>query len=375
MRPKSTKNALFYLIGGTLAVVIVYTKSRTLGTASNDRVIFRQLGDERGGRVTVRQNISTLTGGQYLSHKETEESNPSPDDQINILEERTGDDVNTASVTRTSLSDASVMDISRNWTNSGDNERQTTKPTSPTNTNLSAVLHNLSSLVALASAPGSGNTWVRHLLEEATGLFTGSVYLDKNLKRGGFIGEKTKWDSGMTIAVKSHETWPSIRRFSGAIVLVRNPFQCIISEFNRKSTRNHNALAVWTEDTKDDEFWHSIVSNRTQWWEDFANAWLTTFDKPILVSRYDDLLNNTIAELTRMLDFLKIPGDNRRWHCVLNDMEGKFHRHSDVDQKLQYASFTPEMRKRITAALDRVSALLVKRGYTPPERILELELR
>jgi hypothetical protein len=39
-----------------------------------------------------------------------------------------------------------------------------------------------SPLVALASSPGSGNTWLRFLLEQATGVFTGSIYCDHSLK-------------------------------------------------------------------------------------------------------------------------------------------------------------------------------------------------
>lgn len=40
-------------------------------------------------------------------------------------------------------------------------------------------------LVALVSAPGSGNTWLRHLIEKVTGIFTGSIYNDKSLWIGG----------------------------------------------------------------------------------------------------------------------------------------------------------------------------------------------
>ena len=35
---------------------------------------------------------------------------------------------------------------------------------------------------ALVSCPGSGNTWLRLALEEATGVFTGSLYNDKSLR-------------------------------------------------------------------------------------------------------------------------------------------------------------------------------------------------
>ena len=38
---------------------------------------------------------------------------------------------------------------------------------------------------ALASFPGSGNTWVRFLIESATGIFTGSRYKDLQIQMYG----------------------------------------------------------------------------------------------------------------------------------------------------------------------------------------------
>lgn len=39
--------------------------------------------------------------------------------------------------------------------------------------------------VALASFPGAGNTWARHLIELATGYYTGSYYFDGSLYNKG----------------------------------------------------------------------------------------------------------------------------------------------------------------------------------------------
>lgn len=49
--------------------------------------------------------------------------------------------------------------------------------------------------VALSSFPGAGNTWARHLIEHATGFYTGSYYFDGTLyskgERGqGAVGER-----------------------------------------------------------------------------------------------------------------------------------------------------------------------------------------
>ena len=37
----------------------------------------------------------------------------------------------------------------------------------------------------LLSFPGSGNTWTRHLIEQASGIYTGSVYGDCDLMNSG----------------------------------------------------------------------------------------------------------------------------------------------------------------------------------------------
>merc|ERR1711892_825900 len=59
-------------------------------------------------------------------------------------------------------------------------------------------------LTSLTSYPGSGNTWVRYLIEEYTGYYTGSIYSDNNLFRGGFKGEKVDWKAGTTVIIKAH---------------------------------------------------------------------------------------------------------------------------------------------------------------------------
>lgn len=45
--------------------------------------------------------------------------------------------------------------------------------------------------IALASFPGAGNTWARHLIELATGFYTGSYYFDGSLYNKGEKGQVT----------------------------------------------------------------------------------------------------------------------------------------------------------------------------------------
>ena len=63
---------------------------------------------------------------------------------------------------------------------------------------------NFDKLIALNSFPGSGNTWLRNLIEKSFGYYTGSVYMDQVLYYGGFKGEYTQPFSGHTIVQKIH---------------------------------------------------------------------------------------------------------------------------------------------------------------------------
>ena len=89
-------------------------------------------------------------------------------------------------------------------------------------------------VVILGSFPGSGNSWIRQLLESATGIYTGAVFCDKSYIQAGMIGEGVT--TANVIAVKAHAIPAKVKRqadFDKAIYLVRSPFACILSENNR----------------------------------------------------------------------------------------------------------------------------------------------
>ena len=108
--------------------------------------------------------------------------------------------------------------------------------------------------VALASFPGSGNTWVRGLLQDTTGICTGGIYCDTTLRKNGYPGECIR--SGVVLVVKTHQTAPwwrgvhykkseaskyftknwHIPVYSAAIFLLRNPYDALVAEWNREKT-------------------------------------------------------------------------------------------------------------------------------------------
>lgn len=91
--------------------------------------------------------------------------------------------------------------------------------------------------VALASFAGSGNTWLRGLLELATSICTGSVYCHADFRSNGFTGEGMH--SGSTLVVKTHEYMYS-SHYVAAVFLIRNPYRAIIAERKRSVLEKRN---------------------------------------------------------------------------------------------------------------------------------------
>ena len=104
--------------------------------------------------------------------------------------------------------------------------------------------------VALASPEGSGNTWLRGLLEKATGICTGFCCCDAEMRARGFVGEGIM--SGKVLVVKTHIAFPQwisqVKKlqwegsYDSAIVLIRNPAKSVIAEWNRRMTNSLKRL-------------------------------------------------------------------------------------------------------------------------------------
>ena len=102
---------------------------------------------------------------------------------------------------------------------------------------------NSSKVIMLVSFPGSGNTWTRMILEQATGIFTGSIFCDKGLRSNGFYGEQII--SSNVLAIKTHyprDGKPSIGHYhpqhvDGVIFIMRNPLDSIVAEWKRQVTQ------------------------------------------------------------------------------------------------------------------------------------------
>ena len=239
--------------------------------------------------------------------------------------------------------------------------------------------------MALASFPGSGNTWLRYLIQQSTGkplkqafstslllfetiilgILTGSVFHDEDLLKNGFPAESIT--NGSVIAIKTHKfSDAAISKFDRAILLVRDPFACLPAEFNRKFA-GHTGHASAGHYHRNGG-WRSFVKQRAAKWRKMNLAWLEAYnDKPegLIVIAYEDLTLNLEKELSKVLNFLGVKVPEGSMRCVIEHKEGVYKRAKQ--QALNFTIFDQELTRVITVEKDIVYRKLgLLRPPVPP---------
>ncbi|XP_070573647.1 sialate:O-sulfotransferase 1-like [Ptychodera flava] len=214
-------------------------------------------------------------------------------------------------------------------------------------------------LVALASFPGSGNTWLRYLLERYIGIYTGSFYTDGDLANAGFRGESRYWKRRDMLVVKVHETGDdAISEFDGAVLLLRNPFDAIVSERHRQSGGGHIKIAG--KEAFQGTGWESMVQDYASYWEVLATKWLES-GLPVLVVHYEKVKTDTLGELSRIADFLNVSVADRRPECILPDSGNQFRRDAKA-ARFPSDPFTPALHDIIDKKIRIVNFILREEG-------------
>ncbi|CAH1793019.1 unnamed protein product, partial [Owenia fusiformis] len=185
---------------------------------------------------------------------------------------------------------------------------------------------------ALFSFPGSGNTWLRHLIQQMTGFYTGSIYNDTDLKMNGFPGEDHT--GGDVVVTKTHSGQSLMELYDRTIVIIRNPFHAIYACFQYFS-KGH--VDVISEDTLRQN--EAIRVNLTNAINDnrhmcgikacFPNYLLALKQyrkEKMLIVHYENLKTKLREELLRIRDFLNMTVDQSVIDCALCNSEGYFHR-------------------------------------------------
>jgi hypothetical protein len=166
----------------------------------------------------------------------------------------------------------------------------------------------------LVSYPRSGNSLLRTLLERTTGVVTGSdTRPDRALSRElaeihNLVGEgvtqtqcpfvKSHWPerSGNTVALEAKR----------AILVVRNPFDVIDSYWNMNATKTHTQTVTDAVYDRFRDKFQALVENEIHIWLRFHEYWLHSENCrqiPVLVVRFEDLIQDANKELVRILEF------------------------------------------------------------------------
>lgn len=246
--------------------------------------------------------------------------------------------------------------------------------------------------VALASFPGSGNTWVRSLLERSTGVCTGSTVCDVSLRASGFIGEFA--DSSSLLVVKTHQLYPRWAKdtrhyeeelFNKAVVLVRNPFHALVADWHRRVANGLMAGTVnvhshvsragpeWfgkhvhvshpdcvsmvslSPPAGHNPLWEKYLKMKSHLWSSIIKHWVLESDpKRVLIIHYEDLVNDTHHGLVNILDFILQPYSRHDVQKAVSSDSGLFHRkHTSSTEH-----FTEKQYKYISKVLsDTISAV------------------
>lgn len=205
-------------------------------------------------------------------------------------------------------------------------------------------------LTALVSFPGSGNTWIRHILQQATGINTGSVYRDYILKILGFPGEGVQNSS--VLVIKTHEWGVNERKkYKRAILVLRNPKDSLLAEFNRKNG-GHIGHAK-KEDFK--QKWIPYVNDSARYWLYMTKDWLN-FTGDLHILRYERLKTDPINVIKRLLNFLQIHISEKELMCVYQNMNGRFKR--PWKNVTDYDPYSSEMRSVLVQYEQQINELI-----------------
>ncbi|KAL4229674.1 WSC domain-containing protein 1 [Mactra antiquata] len=216
--------------------------------------------------------------------------------------------------------------------------------------------------VALASFHGSGNTWTRELLEDLTGIYTGSLYLDPHFNMTGsgrcpLLGEvyiiKThQAKDDITSSTCEPSLMKNLTIYDKAIFILRNPFDAFVAEFNRrKGGGKHSGLA------KQEHFkskgWENYVKGALKRWRKTILYWITAFDKPRHILVYEKLIENQRDELTKLADFLQVDDATQNINCMMSEVKDR-NKREKPDWLKKENLFNDELRESINAVLEQL---------------------
>lgn len=192
----------------------------------------------------------------------------------------------------------------------------------------------------LYTFPGSGNNWLEMLVERASGIHIGSVYRDLYLIRTTFPGYG-RCDRSVSLVLlhtlfHSHREFEkqvlpdvclesNITRFHRVVMLIRNPFDAIWSEFQREHSDKKNHTGVISHDRFDQAVWRRRSGRLGSFYKGMLQSEYPGIERMYgkgnyMYVRYEDLLQAELREgiLTKLIAFLGLTSSPERIKCAFS---------------------------------------------------------
>lgn len=200
----------------------------------------------------------------------------------------------------------------------------------------------------LISFPGSGNSFVRLLIEYSTGFHTGSMGTDdfEYLGDGGFIGERS---CGLRLAaLRAHPHYFDflngklrfghnfqrdkckrglVREMKRLIMLVRNPYDSLWSYYQLLTSLTHKDYV--TTETFNPSNWLYLAPIMASYWNSeyyriVKPIFETYLPEDVTVVKYEDLMNitkreATLQKLLKFMQYIDVPDEKVSCAFLLAD--------------------------------------------------------
>lgn len=161
----------------------------------------------------------------------------------------------------------------------------------------------------MTSFPRCGNTLLRAYLEKILGIVTGAdtdikLKLNKDLMLRGLAGEGLTDERVMIVKTHYPERGGNTMFYAQrAILLVRNPIDCITSHFHMVCTGTHHLSISEDDFARFPDIWSEWIQQELSVWRDFHDWWLAA-KIPRYIVRYEDLVERPEQTLKGLLAFL-----------------------------------------------------------------------
>ena len=136
------------------------------------------------------------------------------------------------------------------------------------------------------------------------------------------------------------------------MVVVRNPYRAIISYWNWEKTGGHHTKVVKENTYNTREFRDFVFTGIYRWFE-LIDDWII-FGKDLYFVFYEDLKENPVEEIRKILLNLDLEMDEGRLSCFSHHLAGSFHRVSNETKN----PFTEEHQLMISSVLEKVDRML-----------------